>query len=310
VSKPRASIVLSLLVVLPLFLQCCEKRDVEESVLARLPYDADLDGWEAEGEPQTAEGEDLFELINGGAEIYHEYGFRRAAIQSYSKRAERTINVELYEMEDPASAYGAYSFKIGKTGEPIYIGDEGKLEDYYLSFWKGHFVVTVVGYDTAPETREGLMVLARAIDERIPEGGGRPEPVGLLLGALPEPARVTYMEGGLALSNRLPFDAGNTLGLRQGAVAEYDTHSVFLFAYEDEDESREWNQRARDRLEGDEFHDFRSYAEGFSVQDAAGQVVYVVASGRFMLICVGLEHSAARTVIASVLERQRPERAE
>ncbi|UCH93448.1 MAG: hypothetical protein JSV88_24690, partial [Candidatus Aminicenantes bacterium] len=39
-----------------------------------LPQAAELQEWEAVGTPQHVVGDDLFLLINGAAEIYHEYG--------------------------------------------------------------------------------------------------------------------------------------------------------------------------------------------------------------------------------------------
>ncbi len=42
-----------------------------------LPLESDLKGWKLDGEPQSAEGIGLFELINGGAEEYVKEGFKR-----------------------------------------------------------------------------------------------------------------------------------------------------------------------------------------------------------------------------------------
>ena len=41
----------------------------------------DIGMWSAEGEPEVYAGDDLFVYINGGAEIYHEYGFVQVAVR-------------------------------------------------------------------------------------------------------------------------------------------------------------------------------------------------------------------------------------
>ena len=63
----------------------CSTAEVEapHPFLGLLPQAGDAGSWKPEDEPQHVEGEDLFLLINGGAEIYHEYGFTQAAVQSY-----------------------------------------------------------------------------------------------------------------------------------------------------------------------------------------------------------------------------------
>jgi len=56
--------------------------------------------------------EELLRLIDGAAEMYFEYSFKRAIFQSYVDEDGQWIDVEIYEMEDAASAYGLQSIKI------------------------------------------------------------------------------------------------------------------------------------------------------------------------------------------------------
>jgi hypothetical protein len=285
------------------FCHCSDQR-AGSGILAYLPDVASLGDWEATGPPETAEGEDLFRLINGAAEIYFEYGFRRAAIQTYTSHNGKSINVELYELEDPASAYGAYTFKLGKEGQPVSIGIEGAQEDYYLNFWKGNHVVTVIGFDRDQETRDGLLFFARLIDEKIPESGGRPSLVGYVSSPVTEPVRVTYIEGNLGLSNRHELGTRNIFDARQGVVHEYDDYTAILLAYDDEDECRASYERAGDYFDrSDLFHGFQRFANGFSVRDAEERFVYVEMEELFIAVYIGLEDSAVRPLVESVWKR-------
>jgi len=137
------------------------------SLLRLLPLESDLKGWKLDGEPQTAEGMALYELINGGAEEYVKQGFRRALLATYRNNEGKRINVDIYEMLSPESARSVYRRKAGDRGTKVPVGEEAAMEDYYLNFRKGSFQVTLSGYDTRKETLEWLLLMGRLVDERI-----------------------------------------------------------------------------------------------------------------------------------------------
>jgi len=132
-----------------------------------LPLEADLKGWKLDGEPQTAEGKRLFELINGGAEEYVKEGFSRAVLATYRNQEGKRINLDIYEMFSPESAKRIHRKKAGDKGQKVPVGEEAAMEDYYLNFRKGVYQVTLSGYDTQRETLEWLLRMARLVAERI-----------------------------------------------------------------------------------------------------------------------------------------------
>jgi len=221
----------------------------QSSISRLLPSEKELSEWKPLFEPQTAEGEDLYLLINGGAEIYHEYGFKRAVLQSYENPNGRSINLEIFEMESPESAYGIYTFKTGKKGSHVAVGNDALREDYFLNFWKGSYVVTLIGFGSDGETSQGLLDLAKAIDSKLPGNGTRPALAACLIEEDHEPAKITYMRGNLALFNRYEFNKENIFGLREGVMGEYDGHKIFVFRYSDERESLRWYIHAADTLQ-------------------------------------------------------------
>ena len=144
-----------------------EESPSQEPPVRLLPLESDLKGWKLDGEPQTAGGMALFELINGGAEEYVKQGFRRAVMASYINSVGKRINLEVYEMVSPESARNIYLKKAGDKGTRVPVGDEAALEDYYLNFRKGAYQVTLSGYDTQKETLECIVLMGRLIAERI-----------------------------------------------------------------------------------------------------------------------------------------------
>ena len=150
----------------PIFSQAEEPR-AKESLLHLMPSESDLNGWKLDGEPQTAEGIRLFELINGGAEEYMKEGFSRAVMATYRNNEGKRINLDIYEMLSPESAKSIYRKKAGNKGQKVSVGEEAAMEDYYLNFRKGAYQVTLSGYDTRRETLEWLLLMARLVAERI-----------------------------------------------------------------------------------------------------------------------------------------------
>ena len=150
----------------PIFSQAEEPRP-RESLLHLMPLESDLKGWKLDGEPQTAEGIRLFELINGGAEEYVKEGFSRAVMATYRNNEGKRINLDIYEMLSPESAKRIYRKKAGDKGPKVSVGEEAAMEDYYLNFRKGTYQVTLSGYDTQRETLEWLLRIARLVAERI-----------------------------------------------------------------------------------------------------------------------------------------------
>ncbi|RPI04869.1 MAG: hypothetical protein EHM64_08550, partial [Ignavibacteriae bacterium] len=68
-----------------------------------------IGGWTRSDPVTIYSGTDLFKLIDGGADIFLEYGFKKVVVQRYSDRNENSIDIEIYEMEDSSSAYGIFS---------------------------------------------------------------------------------------------------------------------------------------------------------------------------------------------------------
>ncbi len=75
------------------------------------------DEWLAEKPTKTFISQNLYGYINGGAELFLEFGFDQLRIQRY-KNSGREIELELYKMKTPRGALGIYLMKAGKE-EPL-----------------------------------------------------------------------------------------------------------------------------------------------------------------------------------------------
>jgi hypothetical protein len=210
--------------------------DVEITDLA--PAAAGVNGWTPVGEPQIFEGDALFELINGGAEIYHEFGFQRALSQDFTGPEQRYIALEIFEMTDAAAACGTYTFKTGVDGQVLDLGDEAMLEDYYLNVRRGRYLVTVTGMASDETTIAAITDIAAAVAEAITIGGTVPKPAADMMARDPAPERVFYLRGELALGNVEPRLMGLQLGMTEGAAALFDDRTEVVLHFADAAQAR------------------------------------------------------------------------
>ena len=277
---------------------CRAEQENSPGVTHYLPDRSKLAGWYALDEPQIAHGEDLYLLIDGAAEIFLEYGFKEAVMQSYGNGNEKSINLEIYEMNDPSSAYGIYTFRTGEMGKEISIGSNGCIEDYYLNFWKGNVLVSVIGFDLEEETVDGIRTIAKAIEARIKEEGRKPHLTGVLpLNGL-KPNGIKYLKGNLALYNNYKFDSANIFGLSEGVIGTYEDHKVFLFFYIDETECRKWFLNGLNHLKTNpDFHGLTRYDNGCTMKDKTGNHLRIEPYRNFIIVILGSEKNTKDLMI-------------
>lgn len=267
----------------------------DESLERLLPAGKETAGWGLAGKPQVFNPETLFDYIDGGAEIYLEYGFRRLAVQKYRNEIKGSIVIEVFELESSPSAFGMYTFKSASTGRDVAFGQGGQLADYYLNFWKGNYLVTLTGSDGKPTTLEGLKDLGAAVAARIPARGDVPQAVSLLPGQGRAATGLKYFRGPLGVYNSYAFFAEDVFGVKEAVKSDYnkerDGYSLYLFLYGGLEASRvrfaavEKAFRQSDRYTG-----FAALGESrFRARDARGQAVMVLASGSFILASVGAD---------------------
>lgn len=198
-----------------------------------LPADGEIMGFKRVEPPKTFKGEALFIMIDGGADIYHEYGFVQVTGASYARPSGPPLKLEIYEMKSPGAAYGIFTFKIGDKGKHLAIGQEAVLEDYYLNFWKGNLLVTVIGSDSDEKTRQSIIAMAKAVDSRIGQTGNRPRLADLMCRKPVKFSHPKYLRGILGVMNTYMFDTRNVFHVREGMTGIADGCRIFVFQYAD-----------------------------------------------------------------------------
>jgi hypothetical protein len=114
------------------------RQEVDLEILPRGILD---DGWEPDGRLETYDPSNLYEKINGAAELYLSYGFRKLYYLTIAK-GEHSVTVELYDQGRFQNALGIFSgqrrpeHKVERSGSISYystpVGAVGRHGEYYF----------------------------------------------------------------------------------------------------------------------------------------------------------------------------------
>lgn len=283
---------LSVLLGFVLFLDCWSiPSHPDEGLQMLLPQSDEINAWARNLGFEEYKGDDLFFYINGGAEIYHEYGFERVIVQDYQSQSGKSVSLEIYQMSSPESAFGIYTFKSEGKGQELALGHDCKLQDYYLNFWKGQYLVTLTGFDSDKETIEGIRAIATAVDRKLHTS---PEPQKPRLCALLPPKNldaqsIKYFRGHLGLVNSYPFSNKNIFNIREGVRGAYaDRYEIYILAYRDDKEQDEAFTRAKEHLkEETKYEILQAGEEHIAMRDPNGTLLMIQPFRRFIFIVLG-----------------------
>lgn len=250
-------------------------------------YFPDIKGFSKTGEIETYQPGNLYEIINGAADMYLNYEFRELAVLTYKKPSEQSLTIEIYRHENPDYAFGIYSQeRSGRIGNFIKIGTEGYYETGVLNFYKDCFYVKMSGFNL--ENEESLLTeIALQIAVLLPGESKFPDTFRIF----PEINRQV---------NRDKFIPKDFLGypfFKMAYTADYYAPNEGLFTFfilngGSGDECREMLQAYMEYLEKDE----QEISEGrITVADPYYGIIDMIWKDNNIKGTFGLQDSALRT---------------
>jgi len=262
--------------------------DSEMDIAALFPSGSPGAAWQPADSVRVFRGEELFEFINGGAPIFLEYGFRQAAMRRYALQSGLSLICEVYEMEGPASAYGIFTFQTVDMHRGSALGDGAVLAEYYVTFWKGRYLITITGDEESAETRDAIMRLALAVEARVEQRGAPPE----LVRSLPADSlgceAAVYIRGSLGLYNNFVFDAEDIFGVEEGIVAQCPGARLVVLRYDDDAAALDRFNRGRGRLEGgSRFTELRGEERLLLLRGTGSSSIRIEPFRRYLLLAKG-----------------------
>lgn len=155
----------------------------------------EIDGWRQSGAVVRSTAANLYQIIDGAAASFEQYGVRNFAKTDYRRPGSSLVTtVEIYEFATPLGAFGRYSLMVTGGRDPstlqsqgVRLGGGGYQGTTQLVFWKGRHFVQISMADESEEPNETALVtaardalprLAAAVERLIP-GDTTPPPTPL-----------------------------------------------------------------------------------------------------------------------------------
>jgi hypothetical protein len=263
-----AVLALSILAGCLISLTAGEGRQDLKTVLPR------LEGWGQSEEPESYLPANLFEYINGAAEIYLSYDFNELIVGQFKKAGtEANVSVEIYDMGSPLNAFGIYGAERFPENQFIPMGTQGYLEDDVLNFLVGRYYVKLMCFDCEYDSAAVLKGMVESIVSRVADPAGFPE----VLSYFPE-------KGLIANSER--FNLKNVMGysfLSRGYLASYSVDGMefdcFVIQGEDETRAAEMMRKYLDK-KGD--LPIEKTGDTFRISDRYYDNIFISRSGAFI----------------------------
>lgn len=169
-------------------------------------------------------GDDLFFLIDGGAEVYLEYGFVQVIAADYKKDKQR-IHIELYEMESKDAAWGIYSLRkpIISSGNTKW-SSTAQAKDYLMAYYQNKYLLVSGVCDSLLLNKIALAILPDLNSETY-----RPTLVNKVDQKHEE--RIVYAKGPIALSNVYQFGYGMIANFAEACAIQQQGNLLIMLKY-------------------------------------------------------------------------------
>lgn len=184
-------------------------RETAEEMAGFMADISAVSGWKSEGGIKCYKGEELFNYIDGGAELFHDYGFKKACVRDYQK-GDSLYTVEIYEMENSSKAFGVYS--INREGGHPQLGQEAAYQEGFLNIWKGRYYIKIFTSQKGADMEKDILFLGEKTASRIKDTGEMPSLSKLIPASAVKDKTVSFYKMG-AINNIFFISHENILNL-------------------------------------------------------------------------------------------------
>jgi len=177
--RPLAVILLAALSALALVVPSASAADTPPPSLFALE---ERGGWKLVEPPRTFGPDNLYEEIDGEAELFLPYGMERltVAVLHRASRPGEELRLELFRMASPRDAYGIFSQHRYPDQEVVRVEtSEVAVSDTTADFFRGETFVRIRA-KPGEGSRKIVIDLARDVAASLPGGGAPPEEARVL----------------------------------------------------------------------------------------------------------------------------------
>lgn len=236
------------------------------------------------GEAELYVGNDLFSLINGGAELYHEFGFVEVLAMDLAVEDKGLVRAEIYDMGSSEGAWGIYSLTATTNAKSLSIGDAARTGKGFMQLIKDRYMIYL--YNESLEKAVLEKVLS-CIVANIPQSSPKPALLEAIERYAPKEAGSKYFYGNLGLSGIYAFHYKDVFDYDEGAAAVGEETIAIIFKYENKDICLERFTASYDFFsQRKKYHDQKIAHEHYHLKDRKEQHLDFYREGKYMLIFI------------------------
>ena len=143
------------------------KQSQADDLAGYFPDKIETAGLQKFSEVRTFVGDSLWQYIDGGAELYHTYGFVKVSTADYRSNDAELV-LDLYQFKTPEGAYGLYSALRPDDPSLVTLGVEGYVTGSSLEFVRDNIMARVMGFEESEAVGKALRALAGQMANALP----------------------------------------------------------------------------------------------------------------------------------------------
>ncbi len=176
-----------------------------------------IKGWEATIDKTVYGKLNLWEYINGAADLYLSYDFENLYIAEYLNKKGQSVKVEIYKHSSSENAFGIYTAERMINYNFIDIGVQGYIEPDALNFLTGEHYVKMMSSGMTSVEQVALLSMAEEIYKALGENKKWPD----IIDIFPADGKIANSE------NYIARDFLGYSFFHSAFTAEYDVQEKF-----------------------------------------------------------------------------------
>jgi len=150
----------------------------------------------------TYDGESLWGYMDGGADIYLEYGFQSLLVQELTWNHEK-LRLEVYLMQTPEGAFGIYSTSVIKCMQYDTLSPYDCVSRFQYQLAYGNLYIAITSESGSAAARQLFFPIARILIQKNPQTTLKLPEVFTRNQLLDNRKNLVYLQGSLGLQNSL-----------------------------------------------------------------------------------------------------------
>ncbi|MCF8223891.1 MAG: hypothetical protein K9J25_12180 [Bacteroidales bacterium] len=132
----------------------------------------EINGYKPSGKDTYYNQENLFNYINGGAELFISYNFDKVISRTYTLKGETKIVAEIFDMVEAKNAFGVFSHD--RESLDTTYGQGSEIYPDAIIFWKDRYYISILASGETNTSKTSIHDLAAGIDKLITTEGKLP----------------------------------------------------------------------------------------------------------------------------------------